>query len=71
VKVLKTWRLRTIDGRAIYQDLWGNATFEEGLNIFFEFVEGQPAQGKQALADIVGSELGAECMWAQGPDCTQ
>jgi hypothetical protein len=68
VKILKTWRLKTNDGHAVYPDLRGNATFEECSNIPFEFIEGQTVQGKQALADIVGSELGAECVWERGPD---
>ena len=71
MKILKTWRLKTIDGRPVYQDFRGNATLEVESNITFEFIEGQRAQGKQALADIVGSELGAECVWVQGPDWTQ
>jgi hypothetical protein len=71
VKTLKTWRLKTTDGRAVYQDFRGNATFEDGSNIPFEFVEGQPTQGKQSLADVIGKELGAECIWEQGPDWTQ
>jgi hypothetical protein len=48
VKILKTWHLKTTDGRAVYQDFRGNATFEEGPNTPFVFIEGQPAQGKQA-----------------------
>jgi hypothetical protein len=70
VKILKTWHLKTTDGRAVYQDFRGNATFEEGPNTPFVFIEGQPAQGKQALADVVGSELGAQCVWEQGPEWT-
>ena len=61
----------TIDGRAVYQDFRGNATFEGGSNTSFEFIEGQRAQGKQALADIVGSELRAQCVWEPGPDWNQ
>jgi hypothetical protein len=71
VKILKTWRLKTTDGRAIYQDFRGNPTFEEGPNIPIEFIEGQTVQSKEALADSVGSELGAECVWKPGPDWSQ
>jgi hypothetical protein len=34
VKTQKTWRLKTKDGRAVYQDFRGNATFEDGSNAF-------------------------------------
>jgi hypothetical protein len=71
VKILKTWHLKTTDGRAIYQDFRGNATFEDGPNIPFVFIEGQHTQGKQALADLVASELGAQCAWEPGPDWGQ
>ena len=71
VKILKTCRLMTIDGRAVSQDFRGNATFEVGSSVSFEFIEGQLVLGKQALADIVGSELGAECVWEPGPDWSQ
>jgi hypothetical protein len=40
VKILKTSHLKTIDGRAVYQDSRGNATFEEGLDIPIAFIEG-------------------------------
>jgi Holliday junction resolvasome RuvABC ATP-dependent DNA helicase subunit len=71
VKILKTWHLKTSDGRAVYQDFRGNATLEEGPNIPFVFIEGEQAHGKQALADVVASELGTECVWEPGPDWTQ
>jgi hypothetical protein len=71
VKILKTWRLRTIDARAVYQDFRGNATFEVGSNIPIVFIEGEQANGKQSLADVIGNELGAVCIWEQGPEWTQ
>ena len=71
VKILKTWHLKTTDGRTIYQDFRGNATFEDGKNIPFAFIEGEQAHGKQSLADVIGKELGAVCVWEQGPEWTQ
>lgn len=65
VKILKTWRLKTTNSRAVYQDFKGNPTFEEGSNIPIEFIEGQTVQNKETLAESVGSELGAGmCMRA-------
>jgi hypothetical protein len=71
VKIQKTWRLKTTDGRTVYQDFRGNATFEKDSNIPIEFIEGQTVQNKETLADSVGSELGAECVWESGPDWSQ
>ena len=71
MKILKTWRLKTSDGRAVYQDFRGNSTFEEGSNIPIEFIEGQTVQNKETLADSVGSELDAECVWESGQDWSQ
>jgi hypothetical protein len=71
VKILKIWHLKTTDGRAVYQDFRGNATFEDGPNIPFVFIEGDQAHGKESLADVVGNELGAQCVWEEAPDWTQ
>jgi hypothetical protein len=62
VKILKTWRLKTTDGRALYQDFRGSSTFEADSNIPMEFIEGQTVQIKETLAESVGAELGAECV---------
>jgi Holliday junction resolvasome RuvABC ATP-dependent DNA helicase subunit len=35
------------------------------------FIEGEQAHGKQSLADVIGKELGAVCVWEQGPEWTQ
>jgi hypothetical protein len=32
------------------------------------FIEGEQAHGKQSLADVIGKELGAVCVWEQGPE---
>ena len=57
VKILKTWHLKTTDGRAIYQDFRSNATFDNDSNVPLEFIEEHPALGKQALANVVASEF--------------
>jgi hypothetical protein len=73
VKILKTWRLKTTDGCAVYQDFRGDATFEKGKgsNIPIEFIEAQTVQNKETLAEGVGSELGAECVWEPGLNRSQ
>ena len=69
MKILRTWFLRTKDGRDVFQDLLGNATFENGPNTRFEFIEGQhPREDKEALASEVSDLLGIECVWVRGPD---
>ena len=51
MKARATWFLKTVDGRDIYKDLRGMATFKEGSNMPFEFIDGQhPFENKQALA---------------------
>jgi hypothetical protein len=72
MKILRTWFLRTKDGREVLRDLRGHATLEDGSNIRYEFIEGQhPWEDKEALASEVGDLLGIECVWVRGPDWTE
>jgi hypothetical protein len=69
MNVRSTWFLRTADGREIYRDLRGIATFEDGPNIPYEFIEGQhPRADKEFLAEEISDFLGVECVWVRGPD---
>jgi hypothetical protein len=72
MKARATWFLKTVDGRDIYKDLRGMATFKEGSNMAFEFIDGQhPFENKEALAIEVSSLLGVDCVWMRGPDWIQ
>jgi hypothetical protein len=69
MRVRARWFLKTVDGRDVYQDLRGIATFEEGPNVPFEFIEGQhPRADKEFLAGEISDLLGVECVWVRGPD---
>ena len=69
MKARGTWYLVTLDGRTVYLDAHERPTFKYNSNTPFEFIEGQwPDWDKEFLAKKVGSELGTECVWLQGPN---
>jgi hypothetical protein len=61
---IKTWVLKTVDGRDVFIDRASHATLENGFNTNFEFREGEhPSDNKEDLAKKVSERLGVECVW--------
>jgi hypothetical protein len=62
---VKTWVLKTVDGRDVYIDSDSHATLDSGSNTVFEFREGEHSSdnNKEDLAKKVSEHLGVECVW--------